>query len=82
MGPQAIAALMEGMNLPHIIVSCFGLWLLVKYSLNRKWPKDHLEARFKGPLLPLVLFIRYRVEIIIAGVLVPQWATWVPNLFQ
>jgi len=73
MGPQAISALMDG------LVSIAGLGCLVYYGVNRKWNKDELADKQIG----FVKFIiRYRIEIIIAAVLVPQWADWLPSLFQ
>lgn len=76
MGPQSITALMDG------LVTMTGFVCLVYYSINRKWAKDHLEKVLKGPAVVFIPLLRYRVELIIMAVLVPQWADWLPKLLQ
>ena len=60
------------------IVTVAGLWFLVWYSVNRKWNKDDLTA--KGIAAMWNPIVRYRVEIIIGAVLIPDWADVVPKL--
>jgi len=61
------------------LVTIAGLVCLVYYEVYRKWAKDELVDKGLG-IVKLV--IRYRVAIIIGAVLVPQWADWLPQLFE
>ena len=74
MGPQAITALMDG------LVTMTGFVCLIYYSINRKWNKDDLE-KMTGFAILFVPIVRYRVEIIIATVLIPDWFTLLPSFF-
>ena len=59
-------------------VTIAGLWFLVWYEVNRKWNKDDLKA--SGVASIAMGLVRYRVAIIIAAVLVPDWADLLPKL--
>lgn len=59
----------------HGLISISGMGLLVYYSIHRKFK----EAKPKGFWERID---RWRVEIIIAGVLIPQWADWLPKMFE
>ena len=62
-------------NVPGYVFQGFALWLLIKYSLDRK----HQIEKPKN----LAGWIYYlRIEIIFAGVLIPQWADWLPKAFE
>ena len=76
MDPETIKLVEVIVNsIVHGIVNILGMWFLVYYSIHRKFK---LEGRngFWGRL------DRWRVEIIIAGVLIPQWADWLPKMFE
>ena len=53
-------------------------WFLVWYEVHRKWNKDELAPSGMAALwIPIV---RYRVALIVAGVLIPKWMDWLPKL--
>lgn len=58
-----------------LVFNLAALSLLTYYSMRR---------RFKNEKVKSVLdFIgRWRIEIIFAGVLIPQWADWLPRLLK
>ena len=58
-------------------VTAIGLHELVKYSLGRKFKDDPPAKRTWRMWLD-----RWRIEIIFAAVLVPQWADWAPALLS
>ncbi len=59
----------------NAIVNIVGLHELVRYSLARKFKNDTPSERTWRMWID-----RWRVEIIFASVLIPQWADWIPNL--
>lgn len=54
------------------------VWALVWYELQRKWNRDELRASGLAALWAPI--VRYRVALIIAAVLVPDWAELIPKL--
>jgi hypothetical protein len=60
-----------GDNLTRLIITCFGLGTLVLYSIKRRFKAEKPSGLFSG-------IEYYRIEIIHAAVLVPQWADWLP----
>lgn len=59
------------------VVNVVGFRELVRYSLGRKFKADKPNKRTWR-----MWFDRWRIEIIFAAVLVPQWADWAPNLLS
>ena len=59
------------------IVTVVGLHELVRYSINRQFQDDRPAKRTWR-----MWFDRWRIEIIFAAVLVPQWADWAPALLS
>ncbi len=60
------------------IVNVVGLHELVRYSLGRKFKDDGKPDKRTWRMW----FDRWRIEIIFAAVLVPQWADWAPALLS
>lgn len=60
------------------IINVVGLHELVRYSLGRQFKKDDKPAKWTWRMW----FDRWRIEIIFAAVLVPQWADWAPALLS
>ncbi len=48
------------------VISCFGLWILAWYRINRKWVKAEPKTWKQW-------FVQHWVEIVITVVVVPQW---------
>lgn len=57
------------------LISVSGMGLLVYYSIHRKFKTEKPKNLWER-------IDRWRVEIIIAGVLIPQWADWLPHLLN
>ena len=62
------------------VTNIAGMWFLVWYEVNRKWNKDDMTATGMAAI-PMAI-ARYRVAIIIAGILVPEWTEILPALFK
>ena len=60
------------------VVTVVGLHELVRYSLGRKFRNDPAPSKRTWRMW----FDRWRIEIIFAAVLVPQWADWAPALLS
>jgi hypothetical protein len=78
MQPDANTLLLAKMAI-NGAVTISGLWFLVWYQVNRKWNKD--ELKLTGLAAMWTPITRYRVEIIIGAVLIPDWADVIPKLF-
>lgn len=55
------------------LVTIFGLGFLMLYSVLRRFKNEK-------PKTMMERLDRWRIEIIFAAVLVPQWADWFPKL--
>ena len=55
------------------VVNSIGIMALVYYSVHRKFKDDNPKTRTWKMWID-----RWRVELIIGAVLVPQWADWFP----
>lgn len=71
MTPEIVQMIVDG------VVNVVGFHELVKYSLGRKFKDDKPDKRTWR-----MWFDRWRIEIIFAAVLIPQWADWAPNLLS
>lgn len=59
----------------YYVFQGFVFWCLVYYSIHRRF-----KAEKPGGLIEYI--DRFRIEIIAAAVLIPQWAEWLPKLFS
>ena len=69
MNPETISILADA------AVNIVGLHELVRYSLGRKFKTDNPARRTMRMWID-----RWRIELIFAAVLVPQWADWFPKI--
>ena len=53
-----------------------GMWALAWYEVNRQWNRDELSP--KGFAVVWMPVVRYRVALVIAGILIPDWLKIIP----
>lgn len=71
--PQHVSTLIA--DLGGLLFQGYALHLLVAYSLKRKFRNEK-----PGSWTIRGMIDRWRIELIFAAVLVPQWADWLPKL--
>lgn len=79
MGPQAIGAIADVVQIVMdgvVTIALMGVWCY--YEIHRTW--DTVEKDKHMGVIKLLL-VRYRVAVVVAAVLIPEWAKWVPHLF-